>query len=452
MEHLLLPLFSYPAVRRWDRGRANARVVSAVRRAGPTYVKVAQFIASRGDIFDSDLAQDLEVLQDQNLDSDFDSVGVIHREVDSSLGLVLEPRPFAGASLSVVHRGTDAAGRVLAVKVKRPGVEEALKRDVSALRAAVHSVSWVRPNLIDTVEILDEAQHYLLEEVDFAREASNAERYAECAPSFVRVPTVHAQTENVLVTEYIDGIRLDRLPPDAGIDRKLLARHLLYMQFDAILGGFWHGDTHPGNLLLDARGRVALLDFGLCVDVGGEAVRERLVSLLSAVVDRDVDAFYERLIEQKVIIVNRGASAADVRRYLQLFFTFLERPVERMDVDELQALEKGRGFRFAYEWVVAFKTIASLEGLAKGMAGVTIRDVVEDYGRTRLNQFGVNLERRESLLGAARNMIAVPGKLRGLQTNLDEIAQSVRRTERTSKETREFAVIAMALSLLIHLF
>jgi len=432
------PLVGYAVRRPFDRGRANRCLVRDIRAMGPTYVKIAQFIASRGDVFDPDLTTELQVLQDQNVLDGFDSMDIIRAEVSDVL---VDAEPFAGASLSVVHRGK-YEGREVAVKVKRPNLEAELRRDIQNLRELLLLLSF-RSNVRDTLGILNEAERYLMEEIDFAREAENSIRYKETAPAYVRIPEVYAVSENVMIQEYIEGTRVDS-PPN-GIDSRKLARYLLYSQFDSVMRGFFHGDTHGGNILVDPSGRLVLLDFGLCVDIGGNEVKESLTCLLKALVDRNVDAFYENLVSQNVIVLNSGCTPSDVKRYLKIFFVFLERPIEKIDVEELRVLENSRSFRFTYPWILAFKTIASLEGIAIKVADVRIRDVVEEYGKTRLTDMtGVP---RQNILGTVQKLVTVPGTLVGLDNDLSDLSSSLKSSE---KQTQNLLKALFVLDIILH--
>jgi ubiquinone biosynthesis protein len=130
-------------------------------------------------------------------------------------------------------------------------------------------------------------------ELDFAREARNLQQFARsfCANPHVRIPRLYSKlsTTRVLTMEWLDGAKLCdpavRQLPD--IDLRQLTRHGAEMYLEMIFHhGFYHGDPHPGNLIVLADGSIGLLDFGM-VGRLDEQLREDIEDMLAAIVTQD---------------------------------------------------------------------------------------------------------------------------------------------------------------------
>jgi predicted unusual protein kinase regulating ubiquinone biosynthesis (AarF/ABC1/UbiB family) len=287
------------ARKRWDRMSARALNQAAIELGG-VLLKAGQFLSTRADVLPAAYVEKLARLQDRARPQPYTDV---RRVLCEELGAPPEElfariwrRPMASASLAQVHRATLHDGREVAVKVQRPDVRAALSADLSTLRMAVRAIEGVEGSLGFAL-LLDQLEASLARELDFALEAASAERMAAnfAGSPVVRIPKVVAEftCARVLVTEYLPGIRItDRARlRRAGVEP---ARVL-----DALLGayaaqvfrhGLFHGDPHPGNLLVlpGEAGAFALcfVDFGIVQEVP-EGFRDHALALVRAVVARD---------------------------------------------------------------------------------------------------------------------------------------------------------------------
>ena len=177
-----------------------------------------------------------------------------------------EARPAAAASIGQVHRARLAgSGQPVAVKVQYPGADVALRNDLKQIQRLAAAASPVTGGL-DVVALTREVAARIAEEVDYLHEAAAQNQMAEATqghPRFV-VPRARIATSRVLVSDWVDGVKLSTL---AGADPEARNRAALnYVTFlfaGPAIGGLLHGDPHPGNYLVTGDGRLGVVDFGL---------------------------------------------------------------------------------------------------------------------------------------------------------------------------------------------
>ncbi|CAN5701559.1 AarF/ABC1/UbiB kinase family protein [soil metagenome] len=217
---------------------------------------------------------------------------VIEEEFDARVLDVFsqfEDEPVAAASIGQVHRARLRTGEEVAVKVQYPGVDQAVRSDLKNVSAMTKLAVAIAPNL-DPKEIAAEVRERVLEELDYRREASNQERFAElyAGHPFIHVPRVWPELcrKRVLTQEFVAG---EPLSAAYGWDRAARDRlgEILFRFFYGSLNrfGLFSADPHPGNyLLLPDEGKVAFLDFGLvrAVDPGELRLLVELVRFLVA--------------------------------------------------------------------------------------------------------------------------------------------------------------------------
>ena len=302
------PMPRTPAI----HGRRARRLVEAIIGLGPTFVKMAQVFAARADLIPEPYLSELGKLIDQVPPLGFDTVSAIiaesfhgnqpgaavaaarvpaaanHAEQVDAIFDAFERTPVAAASLGQVHRAR-YKGEIVAVKVLRPGVEKAVTADLFAARRILSWVErwWQHPHVKRVRVVLDEFELRIAEEMDFRLEAEHA---IEIAANFagnrdVIVPKIVTELtrQRVLVMQFVEGTRIDRLDP-ATVDVPRIVATLveLYVQM-MLVDGLFHADPHPGNLMVSADGRIVLLDFGMVVRVPLETRRSLMRTSIAAI-------------------------------------------------------------------------------------------------------------------------------------------------------------------------
>jgi len=242
---------------------------------GPAEVKLGQMLSTRPDVVGAEIAAELRSLQDRV--PPFDDAEA-RRIVAEELGAPVEELftefspAIAAASIAQVHKAVTPEGRTVAVKVLRPGIEQAFLRDIDAFRFVAKVIEFVLPSArrLKPVAVYDHFEEVTRIELDLRLEAAAASEYAAAteADKYFRVPGVDwaRSSQRVMTSDWIDGTPIaDRDALIAqGIDPVPLGERIIESFLrQGLRDGLFHGDMHQGNLLVDAQGRIVALDFGI---------------------------------------------------------------------------------------------------------------------------------------------------------------------------------------------
>jgi ubiquinone biosynthesis protein len=320
------------------RGEALA---ADLERLGPTYIKLGQLLSTRVDLLPAEYLTALAKLQDRIEPFAYEEV---ERVVSTELGVRIskafadfEREPMAAASISQVHRATLRDGRVVAVKVQRPGIRDTIRDDLDTLGELAEFLdeNSTRAHRYRLVDVLEEFRRSLLRELDFRNEARNLETLAENLSEFDRIviprPVESYTSSRVLTMDLIRGRKVTSLSPLSlmELDRERLSNDLFRAYLKQILvDGFFHSDPHPGNVFITDDGRVALIDLGQIATVSPE-MRESLMKLMLAVAqgeageaatilldlsepeqDADTEGFRDAVTD--TVLLSEGRSTGDI--------------------------------------------------------------------------------------------------------------------------------------------
>jgi len=361
-------------------GRRLARVCEEL---GPTFVKLGQMISSRPDVVPADIIAELAKLQDRV--PPFDTAEA-RRIIEAELGApvhecfaTFEDRPFASGSIAQVYHATvreadGAMGQRVVVKVKRPGVEDVVRLDMTILRwiadMAEHLIpelSAYRPGMI-----VDEFERTIFREMDFINEAATVLRFAEAYSdgSVLRIPAVHWELTGptVLTLEEVGGISVQSLmrEPDPRFDRRQLAERLaraFMRQFFEV--GLFHADPHPGNLLIEPPASIGLIDFGLTGQLDDEMLGYLVVGLIGAF-NKEPEMIVEVLAEMNAL--GDGTDRRQLRReFLELIEKYYGLPLHRFDMQtlfyEVTGLVRRNDVTLPREFVLFGKSLVAIGGI-----------------------------------------------------------------------------------------
>ncbi|HBS51336.1 MAG TPA: 2-polyprenylphenol 6-hydroxylase [Rhodobacteraceae bacterium] len=374
-------------------------VTRALTALGPAYIKFGQILSTRPDVVGDELADQLRVLQDKLAPF---SLAEARAAVEAELGQPMDDlfsefsEPIAAASIAQVHRARVAAtGDLVAVKVLRPGIERAFRRDVDAFYLAAQFIENVVPGTrrLKPTDVIAHFDGVVRGELDLRLESSAASEFAantEGDEGF-EVPRIRwpLSGRRVMTLGWADGVSLgDNAALDAaGHDRARLAERVLHLFLShALRDGYFHGDMHQGNLKVAPNGNIIAFDFGIMGHID-EYTRRVYAEILYGFIkrdyrrvaevhfeagyvpaDRDVDEFARALRAVGEPIFGMDASHISMGRLLSYLFEVTER----------------FGMETRTELILLQRTMVVVEGVARSLdphinIWQVARPVVEDY-------------------------------------------------------------------------
>lgn len=356
------------------------RVVSAIQELGPTYVKLGQVLSTRPDILAPEYIEALQQLQD---DVRPIPTAAVHVELARELGedwrtrvATFDEAPLATASIGQVHTGTLHDGTEVVFKVRRPGAERTVRADLAILQFLARRLvaEFPEASSVDVDGVIGEFSRSILAEMDFREEAKNQRRIARNFGDDprVRIPKVFPElsTAGVLCMERLRGVKI-REARAAGHDMGVVGDRYLSVAYDMLfVHGFFHGDLHPGNVLVLPGDVIGLLDFGMMGRLTPQ-MRSDVVFIMFAIQRGDWQTI-ARLFYDIAIKTQR----VDYRALERETVEFFERVWAGNSMKDLQlgpyivelARKAGElGARVPPDYTMFFKALVTSEGLAKSL-------------------------------------------------------------------------------------
>lgn len=325
---------------------APERLRLALQDLGTSFIKLGQLLSTRADIIPAPFVEELAHLQDKIPCIPFEA---IRQQIEHELGVSLEnrfayvdPVAIAGASIAQVHRARLISGEDVVVKVRRPGVVEEVQTDIDILMgvALLLERHMARSDIYDPVGVVREFSYTIRREMDLSREGHAIERIRDdfAGDQTLYFPRVYweATAKGVLTTEYVEGIKVSDTPAidAAGLDRREISRRGAKAFLKMVLEhGFFHGDPHPGNVLILPGNVICLLDFGMIGRLD-PTLKRYLTDVLTAVIERDVEAL-------AFIVVEAGEAGENVnmhalkRGLAEFMDSYFEIPLKEIEVGRM---------------------------------------------------------------------------------------------------------------------
>ncbi len=367
---------------------------------GTTFVKFGQILSTRFDLLPRDYIQELSRLQDDVQPEPFDS---IRQQIETSLGRPLgalfasfDEKPLASASIAQAHRAVTPDGRDVVVKVQRPRIAETIRADLDLLHkiARIAEAVFEESAVYSPVDIVDAFETSILEELDFDNERKNLAEFCEHhrdRPSIaVPRPLPELSGPVVLTMERLVGRKLrecDLLPEEGQRLSALIVEDAFCQLF---VDGLFHGDPHPGNLLLLEDGRLGVLDLGAVGRLTPQ-MQETLVLLMMAVALKDADTV-ARLIYRVASAsgerTNLVAFKADIQGALDKYLT-RARTLDKLDtgqlIPELLNLAVRHHVRIPKDYAILSRAAITIEGVVQRLdPGLDIEQALLPYAKQAL--------------------------------------------------------------------
>ncbi|WVZ18276.1 hypothetical protein V8G54_005598 [Vigna mungo] len=461
----------------------------SILRLGPTFIKIGQQFSTRVDILPQEYVDQLSELQDQVPPFPSEtSVAIVEEELGSPIGDIFDQfdyEPIAAASLGQVHRAR-LKGQEVVIKVQRPGLKDLFDIDLKNLRVIAEYLQKLDPKSDgakrDWVAIYDECASVLYQEIDYTKEAANAELFASNFKNmdYVKVPTIYWDytTPQILTMEYVPGIKINKIQAldQLGVDRKslveslficwqnhyepvrLIGRYTVESYLEQILShGFFHADPHPGNIAVDDvnGGRLIFYDFGMMGSISPN-IREGLLEAFYGVYEKDPDKVLQAMIQMGVLVPTGDMTA--VRRTAQFFLnSFEERLAAQRREREEATTELGfkkplskeekikkkkqrlaaiadQPFRFPATFTFVVRAFSVLDGIGKGLdPRFDITEIAKPYALEllRFREAGVEADRIDKLAEIIQRLEQGDLKLRVRTLESERAFQRVAAVQKT---------------------
>lgn len=356
------------------------RFVTALQELGPTFIKFGQILSTRPDVVPADYIAALQTLQDSVVPLPFSEIdAVLQQDIGSHWEdnfRSLDKTPLATASIAQVHRAILHDGREVVLKVQRPKVDSQIRSDLSILRFILERAIEEFPEieLFDPRGMFQEFQKSITSELDFTREVKNLKRFRKNFATFKGVvwpePISRISTRRVLCMEFLDGISI-REARQANRNMTLIGNRYLEVAYSMLFEhGFFHGDLHPGNVLVLKNDVIGILDCGM-VGRLSEDMKDSLAALLFGLFKGDARSvartFFDIAIKQER--VDFAAFERDTMEVVEEHWSgssFAEMNIGAFLMDITQRAMHYR-VRASPAFTMFFKGVMTTEGLAKSL-------------------------------------------------------------------------------------
>jgi ubiquinone biosynthesis protein len=370
---------------------------------GTTFIKLGQLLSTRPDIVGEKIADELANLQDDNPAITYEQVKtIVERELGGKIEDLFEDfskQHLATASIGQVHEARLLTGERVAVKVQKEGITDKIDLDIRIMKYVANRADKLNSNLrkLNLPGIMEEFDRSIHKEIDYNNEFMNMQRIElnfEDNPD-IHIPSTYSKycTSKVLTMEFIDGTKLNEVYESKSdeFDKKFLAKNVLdsYLQ-QLFIDGFFHGDPHPGNIMILENNVLCYLDLGM-MGVFDEEFKKNLSELMLLFADQDVDGLINQLMYMDIL--DYDIETRTLKRDLNdLFGRYFGVELNRFDgvLEELLNLMQEYGVILPNEFVTMARGLSMVEAIAHNLdpqidVFASIKPVAKQIARQRVS-------------------------------------------------------------------
>lgn len=341
---------------------------------GASFIKLAQVLATRSDFFSKEYLEELKGLHDSLPAMSQDSFKRVFEESFAKQNPFssFHQTPIASASIGQVHEAF-LEGEKVAVKLRREGIKEQVLADIriiSFFNALFRPLfSHYTKNSIEAV--IREFSLMIADEVSFTKELSNLQSFSkEYADAKVRFPTPFVKycSDSALVMSFEEGFRFDdkKAILEHNIDFRAIIKKLVnFYTEQMLLKGFFHADPHPGNLLVNTKGELILLDFGMLKRVPTQT-RIAIIELIKAANEGDYELYISA--NKRLGTIAYEAPTSELAEFTSRMFEIFKN--DNLDSESMQQLAfevlastKDMPFKLPSDAIYILRVSAIIEGL-----------------------------------------------------------------------------------------
>lgn len=358
------------------------RIKLAIEELGPTFIKLGQILSTRYDIVPEDISLELASLQDDVYEVPIDEIRRIFKsETGLEIGEVFETftdKPLAAASIGQAHRGTLKTGESVVVKIQRPNIKNTIEQDTQILKTMADLVDKnLKTNgVINARDIIDEFSESIKRELDYIHEAHSAQKIKT---NFIKnktmmIPKIYwdVTTKKIITMEEISGIKVTNTAAieERGWSKEAISAHVanLFME-QVFLHGVFHGDPHPGNIIIVDEFVVSFIDFGIVGYIDNQML-DFIITTLRAISEKNIDKIIEKLVDIDAFTIDTDETGLrqDIFNIINYYFDL---PMSKIDFGEglnefLMVLYR-YNLRVPAQLSLLMKAMITLEGTLKGL-------------------------------------------------------------------------------------
>ncbi len=370
---------------------------------GPTFIKIGQILSTRPDLLSPEYIDELSKLQDNVASEPFKNIETVFiEEFNKPIDQVFKQFnrvPLASASMAQVHEAILRDGTNVIVKIQRPKIALKMALDISILyKISKLAKSKLGNSIIDLDEALDELKISTEQELDFRNEAKNIECFRKLNKDeeFIVAPyVVHdLSKERVITMEKIDGIKVSNSKKlkEKGYNLSDIGKRIALSYCKQVFeDGFFHGDPHPGNILI-SNGKICFIDFGIMGTLS-KSLKSALSDMMFAVASRDINKLVSVImsIGIKRGYVNRNKLFEDIDYLMDSYLsTSLSNIKISSLLEDLLDTAKQNNIRLPKDFTMLIRSLLIIEGvIVKLSPDIQIIDVVISYVKNN-NNFSIS--------------------------------------------------------------
>ena len=351
-----------------------------LQELGTTFIKLGQLLSTRPDVVGEKVANELTNLQDDNPAITYEQVkAIVERELGGNIDELFEDfhhEHLATASIGQVHEAKLITGERVAVKIQKEGITDKIDLDIKIMKYVANHADKINSELrkINLPGIMDEFDRSIHKEIDYNNEFMNMQRIEMnfVDNKYIHIPETYPKycTSKVLTMEFIEGTKLNDVYASTGdeFDKKLLAKNVIdsYLQ-QLFIDGFFHGDPHPGNILILEDNVLCYLDEGMMGSFD-EEFKRNLSEAILLLVDQDVDGLINQLMYMDIL--DYDVDTRTLKRELSdLFGRYFGVSLNRFDgiLNELLKLMQDYGVILPNELVTMARGLTLIESVAHNL-------------------------------------------------------------------------------------
>jgi len=348
---------------------------SSITGLGASFIKLAQVLATRADLFDDAYLNELRALHDEIPPMSHEDFQHVYTRAFGNQKPFerFEQIPIASASIGEVHEAWLKSGEHVAVKLRRHGIVSQVQADIRILGFFNHIFrplfSHYTKNSMDA--LIAEFSDMILKEVSFQQELSNLKHFsATYKNSGIIFPKPYEAfcSDDAIVMSFEEGMRFD--DKKALLENKIdfyatMEKLIIFYTEQMLLNGYFHADPHPGNILIRKDGTLVFLDFGMVKRISDPA-RIAIIEMVKSAHEEDFELYISSC--KRLGIIAYEAPQDQMTELAQkMFDIFGDDTLDAISMQELafgvMASMRDFPFKLPQEAVYMLRASAIIEGL-----------------------------------------------------------------------------------------